>query len=127
MSIEQGDIAAFAAVTRDAQWIHTDARRAAEGPFGVPIAHGYLVLSLCTWFVDQSLEVSDATTAINYGVDRVRFTSPVHVDSRVRGAVDLVDAKDIGDGVQVVLRVTVEIEEISKPGCVAEVVVRYLR
>jgi acyl dehydratase len=89
LPIEREVIDQFGVTTRDHQWIHVDPARATEGPFGATIAHGYLVLSLCSLFLVEALEVTDAETVINYGLDRVRFPSPVQVGGRLRGQVCL--------------------------------------
>lgn len=123
--IEQSAIDAFGAVTGDEQWIHVDPARAAQGPFGTTIAHGFLTLSLCAAFVEQAFEVRGTSMQVNYGLERVRFPSPVPVGSRVRGAVELASATEIEAGVQAVVRVTVEVEGGAKPACVADLVIRF--
>jgi acyl dehydratase len=124
-AIDQESIDQFAELTRDEQWIHVDARRAATGPFGRTIAHGYLTLSLCSWFLAQCLDVHGVQTVINYGIDRVRFPSPVPTGARVRGHAQLLSLEDVQGGAQAVIRITVETDCSEKPSCVADVVVRY--
>lgn len=110
---------------RDCQWIHVDADRAATGPFGTTIAHGYLTLSLATVILDEVLSVTGAGLVLNYGANKVRFPAPVPVGSRLRGSVELAAITHVDGGVQPVFRITFEIEGAPKPGCVAEIVYRY--
>ena len=126
MPIEQGRINQFADATDDHQWIHVDVERAKRGPFGAPIAHGYLTLSLVNAFLPQLIQVPTASMGVNYGCNKVRFPAPVPVGSRLRGSGEIVDVQDVTGGVQVVVRVTVEIEGSDKPACVAETVSRFL-
>jgi acyl dehydratase len=126
-SVDQTTLDVFARVTGDDQWIHTDPVRAAQGPFGGTIAHGYFTLALCAAFISESLTVSDASTAINYGLERVRFPAPVRVPARVRGHVTLASLEAVSGGAHVVLRTTVQTDGDTKPACVADVVVRFLR
>ncbi len=102
--IEQADANAFGAVTNDEQWIHTDPQRAAHGPFGGTIAHGYLTLSLATSLVDEVFVVPDAVMVVNYGVDRVRFPAPLPLGARVRTEVSLGALHEFPGGVQASLR-----------------------
>lgn len=125
LTIDQASIDAFADATLDHQWIHIDAQRAATGPFGMTIAHGYLTLSLCPFFLSQIFDVRDTRMTINYGLDRVRFPAPVPVGSRIRGTAELVSCEPVGEGEQTVIRVTVETERGPKPVCVAELVARF--
>jgi acyl dehydratase len=127
MEIDQARINTFADATDDHQWIHTDPARAAEGPFGTPIAHGYLTLSLVIPLLEQVLTVSDAGLAVNYGLNKVRFPAPVPVGSRVRLRVSLGAAEPVNGGVQVSLGCQIELDGSSKPACVAETVYRFLR
>jgi acyl dehydratase len=126
-TIDQAAVDAFAEVTGDRQWIHVDPERAAAGPFGTTVAHGFLTLSLCAPILAEALEVAGASMQVNYGLERVRFPAPVPTGARVRGAVELVAADEIAGGVQSVLRVTVEVDGQQKPACVADVVVRFYR
>ncbi|MEU0546055.1 MaoC family dehydratase [Nocardia sp. NPDC005978] len=126
ISIDQERIDRFAQATGDQQWIHVDAERAAAGPYGRTIAHGFLTLSLIVPMTAQVMRVSSARMAINYGLDKVRFINPVPVGSRIRGRVHLTAAHDIPGGVQIERTVTVEIEGESKPACVAAAIARFL-
>ncbi|MYX43572.1 dehydratase, partial [Streptomyces sp. SID89] len=110
--------------TGDHQWIHVDAERAASGPFGGTIAHGFLTLSLIPVLVKEVYRTEGVAMAVNYGLNKVRFMNPVRVGSRVRASVDVVAADEVRGGHQVVLKVTVEIEGADKPACVAETVTR---
>jgi acyl dehydratase len=125
VTIDQHRIDKFAEATGDHQWIHVDPQRAAQGPFGTTIAHGYLTLSLITKLGGQVSRVEGVRMTINYGLNRVRFTAPVPVGSRVRGNFELADVSDVNGGVQVTQLVTVEIEGSEKPACVAESVHRH--
>ena len=126
LRIEQDRIARFADATDDHQWIHVDPERAKEGPFGAPIAHGYLTLSLVNAFLPQLIQVPTASMGVNYGCNKVRFPAPVPVGSRIRGSGELVEATEVAGGVQVVVRVVVEIEGGDKPACVVDTVSRFL-
>jgi len=127
LTIEQDRVNLFADATGDHQWIHVDPDRAAEGPFGGPIAHGYLTLSLASNFLPQLIEVQNMSMGINYGVNKVRFPSPVLVGSRIRARGQIVEVDDLGEGaVQAVIRVTIEIEDADKPAAVIETVSRYV-
>jgi acyl dehydratase len=124
--VTQERVNLFADATDDHQWIHVDPERARTGPFGGPIAHGYLTLSLVNRFLPEIVVVKGISMGVNYGVDRVRFPAPVRVGSRVRGSGELVEAERQKDGsVQAKVRVTVEIEGGAKPACVAETISRY--
>jgi acyl dehydratase len=126
MDITQERVNQFAEATGDHQWIHVDVERAkAESPFGGPIAHGYLTLSLGPVLVPQVVRVEGISMAVNYGCDKVRFPSPVPVGSRLRVGVELVDIADIPGGAQVKMRFTFECEGADKPSCVAENLFRY--
>jgi acyl dehydratase len=126
LAIEQDRINLFADATGDHQWIHVDPLRAANGPFGACIAHGYLTLSLVNLFLPLIVEVRGVRMGVNYGADRVRFPSPVVVGSRVRGSGELIAAEDTKDGaVQATVRVTVEIEGKDRPACVVDTISRY--
>lgn len=124
--ITQAIIDSFADATGDRQWIHVDPARAADGPFGSTIAHGYLTLSLVSAFLDQLLVVSDVESVINYGSDRVRFPSPVPVGSLVRSTGEIIDVVP-GDGwTQLAVRITLERDGGARPVCVADVLIRYI-
>ncbi|WP_439943970.1 MaoC family dehydratase [Streptomyces sp. BBFR115] len=122
--VDQSRIDLFAEATGDHQWIHVDAERAASGPFGGTIAHGFLTLSLIPVLVKEVYRTEGVAMAVNYGLNKVRFMNPVRVGSRVRASVDVVAADEVRGGHQVVLKVTVEIEGADKPACVAETVTR---
>jgi acyl dehydratase len=127
LTVTQESVNQFADATGDHQWIHVDLEKAAKGPFGGPIAHGYLTLSLLPQLMDGMYTVDGIKMAINYGLNKVRFPAPVPVGSRVRAQTSLVDVADLGDGAtQATVSTTVEIEGSPKPACVAESIVRYL-
>ncbi len=123
--VTQDEINAFADATGDHQWIHVDSERAKAGPFGGTIAYGYLTLSLATVFLDEVLSVEGAGLVLNYGSNRVRYPAPVPVGSRVRAVVELAAADKIAGGLQTTFRLTFEVEDSAKPGCVADIVYRY--
>lgn len=125
LTITQQRIDLFAEATGDHQWIHVDPVRAAEGPFGTCIAHGYLTQSLVNLFLPQLLTVENMAMGVNYGSDRARFPAPVKVGSRVRGAARIVRAEHLGEAVQLVVRVTVEVQDQARPGCVIDTISRY--
>ncbi|BDT73464.1 putative enoyl-CoA hydratase 1 [Comamonadaceae bacterium OS-4] len=125
LTISQTQIDLFAQATGDHQWIHVDPVRAAQGPFGTPIAHGFLTLSLIPRFMESSLAVTEARMGVNYGLNKVRFVSPVPVNSRLRAHLKLLSAEPIDNGgVQQSWEVTIEREGAAKPACVAEALVR---
>jgi acyl dehydratase len=126
IAIDQQRIDRFAEATGDHQWIHTDPVKAAAGPYGHTIAHGFLTLSLLVPITHQVMTVSCARMAINYGLGKVRFITPVPVGGRVRGSVVLTAVTDVPGGVQAERTVTIELDGASKPACVAESLVRYL-
>jgi acyl dehydratase len=123
--VTQEQVNLFADATGDHQWIHVDVERAKSGPFGGPIAHGYLTLSLTPALLSEILEVSGVSMAINYGLNKLRFPSPVPVGSKVRAGVELAGVEEVSGGAQVSLTVTYEVEGGTKPVCVAEVLFRY--
>ncbi|MFE5732678.1 MaoC family dehydratase [Streptomyces sp. NPDC056528] len=125
LEVDQKRIDLFAEATGDHQWIHVDPERAAAGPFGTTIAHGYLTLSLLPVFVPQVLAVEGVRMGINYGTEKVRFPAPVPVGSRLRATAVLARVEEVAGGVQVTAAVTVEREGSEKPVCVAESVSRY--
>ena len=126
LEITQARINLFAEATGDHQWIHVDPERAKDGPFGKPIAHGYLTQSLGNFFLPQIVQVQGISMGVNYGTDRVRFPAPVPVGSKVRGAAEVVEvAKTKDGGVQAKIRVTVEIEGSDRPGAVVDTISRY--
>jgi acyl dehydratase len=122
--IDQERINLFAQATGDHQWIHVDAERAAKGPFGTTIAHGFLTLSLLPELADKAMVIEDVRMGVNYGLNRVRFTSPVPVNSRVRAHMKLKTYEPIEGGAQLTMEVTIEREGGDKPACVAEAVSR---
>jgi acyl dehydratase len=124
LTIDQSRIDRFAAVTGDDQWIHVDPKRAAAGMFGSTVAHGFLTLSLLPFFIRSSHKVDGARMSVNYGLNRVRFPSPVPVNSRLRAHFKLLSFEPIEGGAQTVTEVTVEREGQAKPVCVAESVGR---
>lgn len=125
--VDQERINAFADATNDHQWIHVDPARAAAGPFGTTIAHGFLTLSLVVGLTaDIELEVGDPKMTINYGLDRVRFTAPVPSGTRIRARVELASVEEVKGGLQVKRVVTVEREGEERPAMVAETLSRYL-
>ena len=121
-TIDQERIERFAAATGDYQWIHVDPERAAAGPFGTTVAHGYLTLSLLPVLLGEVISVSDARMGINYGTEKLRFTSPVPSGSRVRLHAKLVRAERRGPGIVYTVGVQIEIEGQEKPALVGEVV-----
>lgn len=126
MEMTQERVNTFADATNDHQWIHIDQDKAAAGPFGTTIAHGYLTLSLSVpMSAEVELDVGEPKMAINYGLEKVRFPAPVPVGSRIRGRVHLVAVTDVAGGIQVNRRVTMEVEGTEKPAMVAETVIRY--
>lgn len=124
--IGQERINAFADATDDHQWIHVDVERAAQGPFGGPIAHGFLTLSLLPAFLRQIYRVDDVRMTINYGLDKVRFPAPVPAGARVRGVTQLLAVTTLDGAAQAKLATTIEIEGGSKPACVVESIARYI-
>jgi acyl dehydratase len=126
MDITQERVNQFAEATGDHQWIHVDVGRAnAESPFGGPIAHGYLTLSLGPVLAPQVVRVEGISMGVNYGCEKVRFPSPVPVGARLRLGAELLEVSDIAGGAQVKMRFTFECEGAPKPSCVAENVFRY--
>lgn len=125
LTVTQERVNLFADATDDHQWIHVDVEQAKAGPFGAPIAHGYLSLSLASRFLPEIVDVR-MKMGVNYGLDKVRFPSPVKVGSRIRGKGELIAAEKTKDGgVQAVIRVTVEIDGEAKPACIADTISRY--
>lgn len=125
VTITQAQVNLFAQATGDHQWIHVDVERAREGPFGAPVAHGFLTLSLLPVFFDSAMTVRQSAVGVNYGLNKVRFTAPVPVGSRLRAHLRLLSAEPIpGDGLQMCWAVSVEREGADKPVCVAESLVR---
>lgn len=125
LEITQDRIDKFADATGDHQWIHVDPVRAKDGPFGACIAHGYLTQSLVNMFLPQIVEVRGVSMGVNYGADKLRFPAPVPVGSRVRGGGELLKVEEVKGGVQITIRVTVEIEGSERPGCVIDTISRF--
>ena len=125
--VDQDRVNTFADATGDHQWIHVDVDRAnRESPFGGPIAHGYLTLSLGPNLAPQIMRVEGIKMGVNYGCNKVRFPSPVPVGSNVRLGIELSTVEEIGgDGVQATMTFTYEVQDAPKPACVAEVIIRY--
>ena len=124
VQIDQDRINQFAQATGDHQWIHLDPVRAAAGPFGAPIAHGFLTLSLLPMLFESAFAVDDVRMGVNYGLNRVRFVSPVRVGSRLRGRFKLLSFEPLEGGAQLTVEATIELEGSAKPACVAETVSR---
>ncbi len=125
LEVTQARIDRFAEATDDRQWIHVDAARAEQSPFKSTIAHGFLTLSLVSALGQKAMRIEGLRMAINYGLNRVRFISPVPAGSRIRGRFVPIAVSDEDDSVQVTWRVTIEREHADKPCCVAEWIVRY--
>ena len=126
VTITQEQVNRFAEATGDHQWIHVDVERAKQGPFGGPIAHGFLTLSLLPRFFESTFEVRSARMGVNYGLNKVRFTAPVPVGSRLRARMTLLAAEPVaGDGMQMTWQVQIEREGAGKPVCVAESLARH--
>lgn len=127
LTVEQARVDGFAETTFDHQWIHVDPERAADGPFGTTIAHGFLTLSLVPYFNSLLRRVENVRMGVNYGLNRVRFPTPVPVGSRIRGRLTLLQCERLGDddAAQLVTRAVIEVEGSDKPACIAELVSRY--
>ena len=125
LEITQDRVNLFADAVDDQQWIHVDPERAASGPFGAPIAHGFLTLSLATKFWTDLLDVEGVTTKVNYGLDKVRFISPVKVGSKVRMTAVIAEVAEIAGGYQLTVDQTIEIEGGTKPAVVARGLYRF--
>ena len=125
ITVSQEQVNAFADATGDQQWIHVDPERAADGPFGGTIAHGYLTLSLIPSLARSLYRIDDLAMGVNYGAEKVRFPHPVRVGSKIRAKATLAGVKDVSAGTQALIAFTVELEGVSKPACVAEVLYVY--
>jgi acyl dehydratase len=125
ITVEQSRVDEFADATDDHQWIHVEPARAASGPFGTTIAHGYLTLSLVNFFLPDLVRVEGAKMGVNYGTNKVRFPAAVKVGARIRGRAQVLEATDVPGGVQIVVRVTIEIEGGERPACVADTISRF--
>ena len=124
VEISQDQVNLFADATGDHQWIHVDVEKAKAGPFGGPIAHGYLTLSLGPYLYPQVVQIKGFSMGVNYGANKVRFPAPVMVGSKLRLGVKLLEVDDIAGGVQMILEFTFECEGAAKPSCVAEIIFR---
>jgi acyl dehydratase len=124
VTVDQARIDQFAQATGDHQWIHVDPVRAAAGPFGTTVAHGFLTLSLVPLLFDSGFAIGDVKMGVNYGLNRVRFTAPVPAGGRVRGQFKLLAYEPLAGGAQLTVQVTIELEGSPKPACVAETVSR---
>jgi acyl dehydratase len=125
IQVTQRQVDQFAEATGDRQWIHTDPQRAAKGPFRGTIAHGYLTLSLAPVVISEVLEIRELTAALNYGLNKVRFPSPVRVGAQIRAVVTVMSAQQKTSGVESVFTLTYEIDGEDRPACVADVIVLY--
>ena len=126
IEIDQDRVNLFADATGDHQWIHVDPERATKGPFGAPIAHGYLTLSISNLFLPQIVEVRGFSAGVNYGVDKVRCPSPVKVGARIRAGAELTAISEVNGGLQTTIVITIDIEGGTKPACVIESLSRWL-
>lgn len=126
LEISQERINTFADATGDHQWIHVDVEKAKDGPFGAPIAHGYLTASLANLFLPQLLEVQNTSMGVNYGCDKIRFPSPVPVGSKIRGTGTVTSVEETKDGgFQVKVTITIQIEGNDRPACIIETISRF--
>lgn len=125
VEITQEQVNLFADATGDHQWIHVDPERARTGPFGGPIAHGYLTLSMGPTLMPDIMAVQGVAMGVNYGASKIRFPSPVPVGSMLRLGAELLTVDDIEGGAQVTMRFTFEVKGARKPSCVAEIIFRY--
>jgi acyl dehydratase len=122
--VTQANVNAFADATGDHQWIHVDPERAASGPFGGPIAHGFLTLALIPTFLPEIFDLSGFAMAVNYGLDRVRFISPVLVGSKLQATAAIVNVEERADALQITFEVAITAEGATKPSCVANFITR---
>jgi acyl dehydratase len=124
-TITQEQVNLFADATGDHQWIHVDPERAKSGPFGGPIAHGYLTLSLLPTLLDEVLTVGGTTMTVNYGANKIRFPAPVPIGAEVRMGLTLASLEEVQGGVQATVDAVFEVKDAVKPSCVAQVVFRF--
>ena len=124
VTVSQEQVNQLAEATGDHQWIHIDVERAKAGPFGAPIAHGYLTLSMGPMLYPQVVQITGFSMGVNYGANKIRFMSPVKVGSNLRLGVKLLDVTDIPGGIQSTMEFTFECEGVDKPSCVAEIIFR---
>ena len=126
LEIDQDRINLFAEATGDHQWIHVDVEKAKQGPFGGPIAHGYLTASLANFFLPQLVDVQGTSMGVNYGCDKIRFPSPVPVGSKVRGTGELTSVEETKDGgIQAKITIKIEVQGQDRPACVIETISRF--
>lgn len=125
LEMTQERIDKFGEATGDQHWVHVDPERAKDGPFGACIAHGFLTLSLIGMFLPQILEVRGIRFGVNYGADRLRLLEPVKVGARIRCGGELIKVRDIKDGVEIMLRLTIELEGSERPACIVDKLSRY--
>lgn len=125
MVVDQERVNLFADATGDHQWIHVDVERAKAGPFGGPIAHGYLTLSLAPVFIPQIFTVGGVAMGVNYGANKVRFVSPVPVGAKLRAGVKVLSVDDSPGGARLTIETTFECEGAAKPACIAEIIFQY--
>lgn len=125
LEVTQDRVQLFADATDDQQWIHVDPERAKDGPFGAPIAHGFLTLSLTVKFWSELFDVTGVSTKVNYGLDKVRFISPVKVGAKVRGGAVIAEVTEVAGGYQFAVDQTIEIEGSTKPAVVARGLYRF--
>ena len=125
MVVDQARINCFADATDDHQWIHVDIEAAKNGPFGQTIAHGYLTLALVNKFLPDLVTVTRSSMGVNYGCERVRFPAPLPVNTRIRGTGEVLAVQQVSGGQQLVVRVTVQIEDGERPACVADTISRF--
>jgi acyl dehydratase len=126
LTITQERVDLFAESTDDHQWIHVDPERAKDGPFGGTIAHGYLTVALSNRFLPEIVEITGFSAGVNYGVDKVRFPTPVRVGDRIRAGAVVDSVDDVAGGIQTHVRITVEIDGADKPACIIDSISRYL-
>jgi acyl dehydratase len=126
LEITQDRVDLFADATGDHQWIHVDPERAAAGPFGGPIAHGFLTLSLSNLLLPEIVEIRGISAGVNYGCEKIRYPAPVPVGAKIRGGAELLAVSDVPGGIQATIRVTIEVEGGTKPACVIDSLSRYL-
>ena len=122
MEITQERINQFADATGDHQWIHIDAERAAKGPFGTTIAHGYLTMSLAAKFMPEIIEVRGIAMGVNYGTEKIRFPSPVTVDSKIRATGEIIQVEETKGGYKATIRVTITAEGAERPACIVDTI-----
>lgn len=126
IKVTQERVNTFAEATGDHQWIHVDPERAKkESPYGGPIAHGYLTMSLAPYFLQQIMEIKKKRMGVNYGLNKVRFPSPVPVGCKLRMKAEAAEIEEINGGIQIVIKMTFEVEGKEKPCCIAEAIYRY--